>query len=142
MRLEAEPPFFSTPRRSRHIMRHVRLVALGMTLLAAACASGGGGEGGGDQGGQDRYRLTAADLAPYATQNLYQAVQRARRFWLQGSGGRAPRIFVNGTEMGGAANLSEYMPSQVQEITFITATDAMTQYGPDYAGGVINVILR
>lgn len=123
-------------------MRHVRLVALGMTLLAAACASGGGGGGGGDQGGQDRYRLTAADLVPYATQNLYQAVQRARRFWLQGSGGRSPRLFVNGTEMGGPSNMAEYMPSQVQEITFITATDAMTQYGPDYAGGVINVILR
>jgi hypothetical protein len=114
-----------------------------MTLLAAACASGGGGGGGGSEaGGQDRYRLTAEDLTPYITQNLYQAISRARRFWLQGSGGRAPRVFINDQEMGGPGMLEEYMPAQVQEITFMTATDAMTRYGPDYAGGVINVVLR
>jgi hypothetical protein len=114
-----------------------------MTLLAAACASGGGGGGGEEaSGGQDRYRLTAEDLVPYATQNVYEAVRRLRRFWLQGSGGRSPRVFVNGNEMGGGPSLQEYQCTQVVEIAFVTSNDAMTRYGPDYAGGVINLTIR
>jgi len=121
-------------------MRIAPVVTMGMVLLAAACASGGGGGGGG--GSQDRYLLTSADLQPYASFNLYDAVSRARRFWLQGSGGRSPRVFVNDIELGGGPSLEQYMASQVAEIRFIQPTEAMTQYGPEYAGGVIRVTLR
>ena len=120
-------------------MRILRFAALGLVLLAAACASGGGGS---DGGSSDRYLITGADLVPYATYNAYDAVQRLRRFWLQGSGGRSPRVFVNGVEMGGGPSLQEYSSDQVAEIRFIQPTQAMTQYGPDYAGGVIQVTLR
>lgn len=121
-------------------MRCARLATLGLILVAAACASGGGGAGGG--GSTDRYLLTSADLTPYATLNVYETVRRLRRFWLQGSGGRSPRVFVNNQEMGGAPSLEEYRTDQVAEIRFIQPTDAMTQFGPDYAGGVIQVTLR
>jgi hypothetical protein len=120
-------------------MRFAPFAAFAVILLAAAC---GGGAGGGGGSAQDRYLLTAEDLAPYATQNLYEAVRRLRRFWVQGSGGRSPRVFVNGVEMGGAPSLQEYQSDMVAEVRFVQPTDAMTQYGPDYAGGVINVTLR
>ena len=127
-------------------MRPVRLVALGMTLIAAACASGGGGGGGGEDeasGGQDRYLITAVELAPFgASITAYEAVRRLRRFWLQGTGGRAPRLFVNDREQGGAPSLEEYNANQVIEMRFITANDAMTQFGPDYAGGVIKITIH
>ena len=123
-------------------MRPVHLVALGMTLLAAACASGGGGGGGGEEGGQDLNRLTFEDLVPYQTQNLYEAIRRARRFWFQGSGGRLPRVFVNDVDLGGPTSLEEYMPIQIAEITFTSPTEAAAAMGPDYAGGLIRVTLR
>jgi hypothetical protein len=123
-------------------MRHARFAALGLILVAAACASGGGGGGEGEEGSTDRYLLTSAELTPYATLNVYEAVRRLRRFWLQGSGGRSPRVFVNNQEMGGAPSLEEYRSDQVLEIRFVQPTDAMTQFGPDYAGGVIQVRLR
>jgi hypothetical protein len=115
-----------------------------MTLLAAACASGGGGGGGGggEEVSQDRNRLTFEDLVPYQTQNLYEAIRRARRFWFQGSGGRQPRVFVNDVDLGGPTSLQEYMPAQIAEITFTSPTEAMASMGPDYAGGVIRVTLR
>jgi hypothetical protein len=121
-------------------MRFPRFAAFGLILFAAACASGGGG---GESGSSsDRYLLTATDLAPYATQNLYEAVSRLRRFWLQGSGGRSPRVFVNKQELGGAPSLEEYGAGDVAEVRFIVSNVAMTQYGPDYAGGVIQITLR
>ena len=119
-------------------MRFAPFAAFGLILLAAAC--GGGAAGGGAS--SDRYLLTAEDLAPYATQNLYEAVRRLRRFWLQGQGGKSPRVFVNEVEMGGGPSLEEYQSDMVAEIRFIQPNDAMTQFGPDYAGGVIQVILR
>ena len=122
-------------------MRIARFTALGMVLFAAACASGGGG-GGGDEGSTDRYVLTSGDLAQYATYNLYETIRRARRFWLQGTGGMSPKVFVNEVEMGGAPSLEEYMADMVAEVRFIQPNIAMTQYGPDYAGGVIQVTLR
>ncbi len=128
-------------------MRPVRLVALGMTLLAAACASGSGGGGGGGEeeasGDTDRYLITAADLVPYGSAiNAYEAIRRLRRFWLQGTGGKQPMVFVNGNEMGGANSLTEYNAAEVIEMRFVTSNAAMTQYGPNYAGGVINVTMR
>ncbi len=120
-------------------MRFVRFAAFGLILLITACASGGGGGG---SSSSDRYLLTAEDLAPYATLNLYEAVNRLRRFWLQGSGGRSPRVFVGNQELGGGPSLENYAAGQVAEIRFIRPTDAMTQYGPDYAGGVIQLVLR
>jgi hypothetical protein len=79
---------------------------------------------------------------PYATLNVYEAVRRLRRFWVQGSGGRSPRVFVNDVEMGGAPSLEDYRSDMVAEIKFIQPNLAMTQFGPDYAGGVIQVTLR
>ena len=120
-------------------MRIAPFAALGLILLAAACASGGGSGGGSSS---DRYLLTGEDLMPYATLNVYEAVRRLRRFWVQGSGGRSPRVFVNGVEMGGAPSLEEYRSDMVAEIKFVQPNLAMTQFGPDYAGGVIQVTLR
>ncbi len=121
-------------------MRTIRFAALGLVLFGAACASGGGG---GDGGGTDRYLITAEDLAVYPDDyNLYDAVSRLRRFWLQGSGGRHPRVFVDGQEMGGGPSLEDYWARSAAEVRFIRPDQAQTQYGPDYAGGVILVILR
>jgi hypothetical protein len=121
-------------------MRFARYAVFGLVLLAAACASGGGAGGG--ESSSSRYLLTAEDLAPHANLNLYEAVSRLRRFWIQGSGGRSPRVFINDRELGGAPSLEEYMTSQVAQIEFVQSSQAMTQYGPDYAGGVIKVTLR
>ena len=120
-------------------MRFARFAAFGLILLVTACASGGGG---GSSSSSNRYLLTADDLAPYATQNLYEAINRLRRFWLQGSGGRSPRVFINNQELGGAPSLEEYGAADALEVRFIQSSQAMTQFGPDYVGGVIQVILR
>lgn len=124
-------------------MRPVRLGAVlfifVIAAFAGACAAGGGGEGGTTT---DRYVITATELAPYATLNAYEGVRRLRRFWLQGQGGRSPRVFINGNELGGAPSLEEYACDQIVEMRFIQPNQAMTDFGPDYAGGIIQVTLR
>ena len=85
-------------------MRSLRLGAVLYILITAAAAGGcAAGGGAGADSGADRYLITAEDLQPYVERNLnaYDAVSRLRRNWLMGVGGRSPRLFVDGEELGG-----------------------------------------
>ena len=91
---------------------------------------------------QGRYLITAENLAPYDTLNAHEAIRRLRRFWLQGTGGKAPRVFVDGKDVGEPSVLEEYPANQLTELRFIPPTDAMVRFGPDYGGGVIELVLK
>jgi hypothetical protein len=91
--------------------------------------------------GGSRYLLTTENLAPYASSDAHEAVNRLRRFWLKGVEGRPPRVFVNGVETGDPTSLRDYATDQVLEMRFLRSEIAVARYGADYGGGVIEVIM-
>ncbi|MGH7517424.1 MAG: hypothetical protein ACREOC_08135 [Gemmatimonadales bacterium] len=51
-------------------------------------------------------------------------------------------VFVNGTEVGDASHLRTITADLVQEMRYLSGPDAQIQYGPRYAGGALQVVLR
>ena len=51
-------------------------------------------------------------------------------------------VFVDGTEMGGLEELREIPSNTVEEIRYLSGSDAQTKYGPRFPAGVIEVTLK
>jgi hypothetical protein len=53
-----------------------------------------------------------------------------------------PLVYVNGVRYGEPQTLRNLRVQEVEEIRFISATDATTRWGTGHTGGVIEVMLR
>jgi hypothetical protein len=51
-------------------------------------------------------------------------------------------VFVDGTEMGGAEELTQVQSNMIQDIRYLSGSDAETKYGPRFSNGVIEVRLK
>jgi len=51
-------------------------------------------------------------------------------------------VFVDGTDMGGVEELAQVQTNLIQDIRYLTASDAGAKYGPRYPAGVIEVKLK
>jgi hypothetical protein len=51
-------------------------------------------------------------------------------------------VFVDGTQMGGIDELQQVASNMIEEIRFLSGTDAQTKYGPRFSAGVIEVKLK
>jgi len=51
-------------------------------------------------------------------------------------------IIVDGTDMGGTEELAQIQTNLIQEMRYLTASDAGAKYGPRYPAGVIEVKLK
>ncbi len=51
-------------------------------------------------------------------------------------------VFVDGTEVGGIEELRQLQSNTVEEIRYLSGTDAQTKYGPRFPAGVIEVTLK
>ncbi len=51
-------------------------------------------------------------------------------------------VFVDGTEMGGTEELQRIQSNRIEEMRFLSGSDAQQQYGSRYAAGVIQVKLK
>jgi len=122
-------------------MRHLRLAVVGLVLLAAACATGGGS---GDSGPRRSSSLITfeelTDIGDVGT--AFDAIQRLRPNWLTGRGGSGPRVFVNGVDMGSTGVLRNYRMTALREVRFTSPSDATIRYGTNSGGGVIDLITR
>jgi hypothetical protein len=49
---------------------------------------------------------------------------------------------VDGTEMGGVEELQRLQSNLVEEIRYLSGSDAQTKYGPRFSAGVIEVKLK
>ncbi len=94
----------------------------GMNRGAAAGGGGGGGGGntgmGGTQGQQQDQGFSQQDPAPTTA------------------------VFVDGTQMGGVEELKLLQSSLVEEIRYLSGSEAQTKYGPRFPNGVIEVKLK
>ena len=51
-------------------------------------------------------------------------------------------VFVDGTQMGGTDELRQIAANTVEEIRYLSGSDAQTKYGPRFPAGVIEVTLK
>jgi hypothetical protein len=122
-------------------MRHIRLAVLGLILLSAACAAGGGSGDGAPRRNSNLISLEEV-TAIGNVGSAYDAVRQLRPNWLTGRGGSGPRVFVNGVDMGGTDVLRNYRATTIREIRFTSPSDATIRYGTNSGGGVIDLITR
>lgn len=77
----------------------------------------------------------------------FQVVQRFKSQWLrprgQGTptnpGPEFPQVFIDEMYYGDIDSLSRFNSTNIDNIQFISATDATTRYGTGYMGGIIRI---
>ncbi len=124
-------------------MRRIRLISLlAIVVVAGACASSGGGSRGPRR---DRNRIVAAELAELAgASTALQAVQLLRPNWLTPRGRSAPpAIYRNNSRWGPDPRaLATISIESVEEMLFLSATDANIRWGSSVGGTAILVTTR
>ena len=126
-----------------HATKSKRMIlgAFALAMGFAGCASAGGGSGTG--GSSSPNRIVAADLAGLEQYDVYQAIQRLRPRWLQTRGTDNPEIYVDGARRGGGMDeLRSMRSADVQQMEFMSATDASTRFGTGHTGGAILITTK
>ncbi|MEJ2206655.1 MAG: hypothetical protein P8170_21400 [Gemmatimonadota bacterium] len=114
-------------------------LALGLT----GCASSGGGGGGDSAPRGSANRIIFEELEPVQQLDGYDAVRRLRPMWLRARGGASPQVLVDGNRQpGGLDALRSLRVSEIQEMRFLSSSDATTRYGTGFDGGAILVTTR
>ena len=129
-------------------MRSSLFSLLLLLLLAGACQTMP------EEGGRDRAkldRITREELDEIPALTAREAIQRLRPSWLRpristvrGSSGtrHTATVFLDGTPRGGLSTLDGMDIRDIEEMRFISASDATTRYGTGYPGGIIDVSTR
>lgn len=124
---------------------------IGGLLLATAlagCATSGGGSG--TSARTPRNVLTFEEINELNVATAYEAIQRLRPEYLRSRGATSVRnpapdyavVYIDGMRAGGLATLQQIRAIDVQEIRYLSATEATTPYGTGHVGGVIEVTTR
>lgn len=143
-----------------------RTLVLAMFALVAFTVSG---EAQSKKVKKDRKVITAEEVTEANVSTAYEAVQKLRSDWLRqgqrqmtiyGRTGRASgevqdpnrtmdaagsvtlAVFVDGTELGGPEELQRIPSNRIEEMRFLSGSDAQQQYGARYAGGLIQIKLK
>lgn len=115
-------------------------------LLSAGCASSG------ESGGPSRSRnlITQEELMAVPHSTVYEAVRALRPRWLQARSSatlRSPepqtaRVYIDGQLRGALDELWNLLPTEIDEIRFMNASDATTRFGTNHIGGAIVITTR
>lgn len=118
------------------------VASLALALGLTGCASSGGGGGTGAPRGSAN-RIILEELEPVQQLDAYDAVRRLRPMWLRARGGAAPQVLVDGNRQpGGLDALRSIRSSEIQEMRYLSASDATTRFGTGFDGGAILVTTR
>ena len=112
------------------------------------CATGGSYSQGGPS--NSRNTINREQLEDLPSMTAHQAIERLRRQWLRGrtttiqsvTGRTYPQVFLDGRPYGTVEALTQFGTQQLDEIRFISASDATTRYGTGYPAGIIELISR
>jgi hypothetical protein len=117
-------------------------------LVLGACQSAAGGGG---RAPSSRSSITEEELNDLPASTVFQAVQRLRPTWLRGRvttvrGASSERyyaqVFVDGLHRGDLDVLNGMDVREVQEIRYLSASDATTRFGTGYPGGIIEILTK
>lgn len=123
----------------------VAAASLGAAGLAAACASPGE-----PRSGRSRNVIEHEELVEVPRGSLYEALRALRPRWLQArSSGtfrdterETPRVYLDGQPFGRIGDLRSLMPGDVDEVRFLSASDATIRFGTNHLAGAIVVTTR
>jgi len=117
------------------------VVTFALIIGLAGCASGGGGGDGAPRGSSTR--IIAEELGPVMQLDVFDAIQRLRPNWLRSRGGASPAVLLDGTRQGGGVDaLRSFRASDMQQMDYMSASDATNRYGTGYGGGAILLTTR
>lgn len=132
-------------------MRRLRAAAsIVAVVVTTACASGGTSGG----AGKPRYSqnvITADELATVDVSDAYQAIQRLRPQFLTNSRGPTQlgsrsgttdsgiQVYLNEQRLGDLSSLSQIPKNDIQEIRFLSASEASSRFGTGNTFGAIVV---
>lgn len=122
------------------------LVALTLGAMLSGCAASGTGSG----ARGPRNVLSHEEIATINVATAYDAVQQLRPEYLRTRGTisvQSPNpeyavVYINGVRAGGLDALQRIRASDVQDMRYLSASEATTRYGTGHAGGVIEVRTR
>lgn len=94
--------------------------------------------------------ITAEEIASLNVSSAWEAIQHLRPDFLRSRGtvsirnpnAQYPVVYVNGMRAGGLDELRSVRAGDVQNIRFISASDATTRWGTGHAGGVIEITTK
>ena len=125
-------------------MRALSALVLGLTV--AACSGGAGATGSAAAPPRNRDVVTRAQIEALNVGDAYEVIQRMRRDYLvgRGSGSRQSYavVYVDGVRKTGFDTLRSMRAANIEEIRFVSATDATTRFGTDHGGGAIEIKTR
>lgn len=134
------------PSKDRSRRALLLLVMTWGTLAAAACSTTGSQS----RPARDRSLITREELEAYDERSAYVAVERLRPGWLladrtanlRGAGSVTPQVIVDGMHRGGLETLRTLMAREIEELRFLSSSDASTRYGTGYPAGAIVIKTR
>jgi|SRR5881296_1272442 len=132
--------------------RHALLIS--GIAIASACKSAGGGSAGTEARPatyQDRNLILQEELQRTSASNMFDAIRVLRPQWLRErpmiTGGRSSGqgsllVYLDGSQFGDPTSLRQISVSIVQEVRFLSASEAQARYGTQGLQGVIVVTTR
>jgi outer membrane cobalamin receptor len=121
------------------------LLVIASLAAVAACGSRSGEQ----TPRASREVITRAQIESMNATDAYDVVQRIRPEFLRQRGASSIQggaqlavVYVDGVRRGGPTALRQLRASEVEEIRFVSGTDATTRYGTDHGGGAIEVKSR
>lgn len=126
-------------------MLRVQRCLLGILLLVAvACVHPG------TASGSNRKVITEDEILSTNATTAYDVIARLRAEYLRNRGPTSlvlpshaePVVFVNEQLYGSIELLKQVRSSDLAEIRFYDGTDAVTKFGSQYSGGVIQLVTR
>ena len=119
------------------------LLAFALALGVTACASGGGGAS--RPAGATSNRIVFEEIQALGQVTALQAVERLRPRWLQlraGVTGDPPVLYVDGARRGSPNDLNTMRAMDVEQMEYMSGSDATTRFGTGHQGGAILVTMR
>ena len=122
---------------ARSLFAATLALSLGLAGCTAASSSGTDGPR------RSANRITRVELEELGQVDAYEAVQRLRPNWLRPRGGQTAQVMVDGSRQPGRLNvLRQYRAAQIEEMRYMSSSDATTRYGTGYDGGAILITTR
>jgi hypothetical protein len=111
--------------------------------ISTACASAGTAT----PGARNANVISESEIAASHEANAYEVIRTLRPLYLKsrgrssinGSGTDYATVFVDGQQYGDLTTLRNVVSSQIREIRYYSAADAMTRFGMQAGGGAIDI---
>jgi hypothetical protein len=128
----------------RFSTRRLALAAGGAALLIIGMGSTAEAQS------RSRRRITAEELGTVQVSNVLDAIRTLRPDWLQPRGSRAggmttmPGVIMDNTPISqnDVSHLATVPLETIEELRYLSASDATTRWGTGYVGGAIQVITK